>query len=188
MGDTQWGDGRSLSQIAGMSHVQQSTVTVSRCNCLTVWQCGSVDSEASLPPPLHCNESNTFRCSIDIFKTSPHPIDMFTSFPHCIDMSNTLLNYISTFNLHVQHFSNFNKIFNTLLITLPPDCWKEPLGEPLEVFIPLDPLWVGINRLVFRDCLTALFLIPDFWILKQRILTLMSINKQSKQISIINST
>ena len=44
-----------------------------------------------------------------------------------------------------------------------------------------------MNRLVFRDCLTALFLIPDFWILKQRILTLMSINKQSKQISRINS-
>ena len=24
--------------------------------------------------------------------------------------------------------------------TLPPDCWKEPYGEPLEVIIPLDPL------------------------------------------------
>ena len=41
---------------------------------------------------------------------------------------------------------------------------------------------------MFRDCLTALFLIPDVWILKQRILTLMSINKQSKQISRINRT
>ena len=24
--------------------------------------------------------------------------------------------------------------------TLPPDCWKEPEGEPVHVFIPLDPL------------------------------------------------
>ena len=24
--------------------------------------------------------------------------------------------------------------------TLPPDCWREPYGEPIEGFIPLGPL------------------------------------------------
>ena len=64
--------------------------------------------------------------------------------------------------------------------TLHPGCLNEPDGDPIELFIPCYPLEPCINRLVIRYCLTALFLILESGILKPRILSLMSINKQTK--------
>ena len=58
--------------------------------------------------------------------------------------------------------------------TLPPDCLQKPYGDPIELFISLDPLSPWISHLVLRVCLTALFLFlnpeaknPDFNVDKQ---------------------
>ena len=55
------------------------------------------------------------------------------------------------------------QVQNQLLVSLHADKSLLRLLISLShVFIPLDPLYAGINCLVYKDCLTALFLIPNF--------------------------